>query len=79
MAVIYLGNNSKSDFLVYEDTPIFVTTDNLYNIQGSIDIRALVGGTPEEGVIIEGRAFSQIPNLSFFLDEEQRKSVKSSL
>lgn len=78
MAVIKLGLNNKSSFLVYEETPIFISYNDIHKIQGAIDVREVVSNT-DEGVIVQAKTLSHIPNLDFHLNNNQQKSVKSSL
>lgn len=79
MAVVQLGNNSSTEFLLYEDSPIFVSEDNLFKIQGSLDVRSLVGTVEGGGLVLEAKVFSGIPNLEFHIDEKKQKAVRSSL
>jgi len=78
MAVVHLGLNSKSEYLVYEDTPIFISSDDIHNIQGSMDVRTVIE-TIQGGIMLQGKAFSNIPNLNFHLNKTKQKSVKSTL
>ena len=78
MSVVQLGVNSSTDFLLYEDTPIFVSEADLFKIQGSVDVRSLIGTVAGGGLMIEAKAFAHIPNL-LFTKEDIQKVVKSVL
>lgn len=75
METVYFGNNTKSDFPVYRDTPVFLSHENLYKIQGKIDIRSLICST-EKGVFIQAKTLEGIPNLSYCLIEGTTKAVE---
>ena len=78
MSVVKLGLNCQTDFLLYEDTPIFVEDKDLFKIQGAIDVRSLLGTVSGGGLIIEAKAFSNIPNL-IFTNSNNQKIVKSAI
>jgi len=79
MEVVHLGLNSKTDFILYEETPIYVSKSNLFKIQGALDVRAVISTEKDGGIFIKAKVFRGIPNLIFFMDDKEQKAVKSSL
>jgi len=62
--VVRLGNNSSTPFIVYEDTPIFVSKRDITKIQGCLDVRTVIV-FEKDGYVFEGRVFNGIPNVVF--------------